>query len=67
MGKKKFLKRKGKLIAALAVVISFAAVLSWHQVQNAHAYTSENIGSSKHYQDGYAVIMIDKDRLDHQN
>ena len=38
---KKTLKGKGKIVAALAVVISFAAVLVWHQMQNASAHNQE--------------------------
>ena len=56
---KKTLKGKGKIVAALAVVISFAAVLVWHQMQNASAHNQENPGYSRTYTNGYGRFYVD--------
>ena len=56
---KKTLKGKGKIVAALAVVISFAAVLVWHQMQNASAHNQESPGFSRTYTNGYGRFYVD--------
>lgn len=58
MKKIKILKGKGKIIAALAVVISFAAVLAWHQVQNAHAFGTYTTNGNKHFEAGHLTVTI---------
>ena len=56
---KKTLKGKGKIIAALAVVISFAAVLVWHQMQNESAHNQEHPNYSRTYTNGYGRFYVD--------
>lgn len=56
---KKILKGKGKIVAALAVVISFATVLVWHQMQNASAHNQEYPGFSRTYTNGYGRFYVD--------
>ena len=56
---KKTLKGKGKIVAALAVVISFATVLVWHQMQNASAHNQEYPGFSRTYTNGYGRFYVD--------
>lgn len=68
MEKKRFLKSKGKIVVALVVVISFAAVLAWHQVQNTYAFSTYDAGGNKHFKDGHVTITINgpngkKDKL----
>ena len=57
--KNKKIKDNTKALIALLMIISFASVATWYNVKNAHGYVSNYIGSSKHYEDGYAVIMIE--------
>lgn len=53
--KKKILKARTKIMAAAVVVISFAAVLVWHQMINAQ---EEYPHKSRTYQNGYAKFFV---------
>ena len=56
--RKKALTRKGKIMAALAVVITFVFVLAWHQMRNAQAYGTYDTGGNKHFVDGHLTVTI---------
>lgn len=53
--KKKILKARTKIMAAAVVMISFAAVLVWHQMINAQ---EEYPHKSRTYQNGYAKFFV---------
>lgn len=56
---KKILKGKWKIITALAVVVSFATVLAWHQMQNACAYDhNSDSEESRTFSNGYGDVII---------
>lgn len=55
---KKTLKGKGKIVAALAVVISFASVIAWYTSMNAHAFGTYSAGGNKHFEEGHLTVTI---------
>ena len=55
---KKTLKGKGKIVAALAVVISFASVIAWYTSMNAHAFGTYDAGGNKHFEEGHLTINM---------
>ena len=56
--KKKNTRRIAKILASLAIVISLGSAIAWHLMMDAqaHDYSKENIGSSKHFESGEALI-----------
>lgn len=58
--KKKKSRRIAKILASLAIVISLGSAIAWHLMMDAqaHDYSKENIGSSKHFESGEALIRI---------
>lgn len=56
--RKKALTRKGKIMVALAVVITFVFVLAWHQMRNVQAYGTYDTGGNKHFVDGHLTVTV---------
>ena len=55
---KKKIKKRGKIVATLITVISFAAALTWYQMQNAYAYEHGTESKSTTLSKGYADVII---------
>ena len=58
--KKKKSRRIAKILASLAIVISLGSVIAWHLMMDAqaHDYSKEDVGGSKHFESGEALIRI---------
>ena len=55
---KKKIKKRGKIVAALITVISFAAALTWYNAKNAYAFGTYDAGGNKHFEEGHVTITI---------
>lgn len=55
---KKKIKKRGKIVAALITVISFAAALTWYNAKNAYAFGTYSAGGNKHFEEGHVTITI---------